>query len=418
MSTERRSAVPEFTKAMKRSFTVLFPSMLDFHYPLLKHAFEAGGYLCDILECSPDMLGILTELGREYSHNDMCFPANLIIGQFIHALKSGRYDIERIALLLPQTGGGCRACNYIHLLRKALRKAGMGFVPVISLNVSGVEKHRGFSITPKMVFTACAAVFYGDLLMKLYNAVSPYEVRRGACRRLVDKWYLRIGKLFRSGKGILPTELPKVFEQICKSFARIETEDRSAAKICLAGELYIKFCAMGNFDTESYLRETGCEVYMGGFMNYMCYLIDCERNISEIYESFSLAGIGATVLIKYLERLQRSMNRSLRKYGFEATTVYSELRAFGERYDCLGETMGDGWLIMAELCTAMDKHCDGALLLLPFGCLVSHSCARGIIRRVSTLYDHSIIYPLDFDWSISDINVKNRIQMALSFITK
>ena len=401
---------------MKKSFTVLFPSMLDFHYPLLKHAFEAGGYTCEILFSSTDMLATLTELGREYSHNDMCFPANLIIGQFIHALKSGRYDISRVALLLPQTGGGCRACNYIHLLRKALRKAGMGFVPVISLNVSGVERHRGFSITPKMVFTACAAVFYGDLLMKLYNEVSPYEARSGESLRLVEKWYARIGGLFREGRGISPSEMPIVFGHICESFANVKRAESRAVKVCLAGELYIKYCAMGNFDTEKYLRQAGCEVYMGGFMNYMCYLIDCERNIASIYGRLSATGVGASVLLRYLDSLPTKMNIALEEHSFEAAPTYRELRAYGESFGILGETMGDGWLIFAELCIAMKKGCDGALLLLPFGCLVSHSCARGVIRRVRKLYPKAVIYPLDFDWSISDVNVKNRIQMALSFL--
>ena len=148
----------EFTKPMKKTHTILIPSMLDFHFPLLKYAFLSGGYKCDVIGVNEYSRSKMISAGWEYSNNDVCFPCNLIIGQFICALKSGRYDTAKTALLLPQTGGGCRACNYIMLLRKALLKAGLPNVPIVSLNVSGVEKHSGFSITPKMVLTACAAI--------------------------------------------------------------------------------------------------------------------------------------------------------------------------------------------------------------------------------------------------------------------
>ena len=157
----KRSRV-EFTKPMKKTHTILIPSMLDFHFPLLKYAFLSGGYKCDVIGVNEYSRSQMINAGWEYSNNDVCFPCNLIIGQFICALKSGKYDTAKTALLLPQTGGGCRACNYIMLLRKALLKAGLQNVPVVSLNVSGVEKHSGFSITPKMVLTACAAIYYSD----------------------------------------------------------------------------------------------------------------------------------------------------------------------------------------------------------------------------------------------------------------
>lgn len=182
----KRSRV-EFTKPMKKTHTILIPSMLDFHFPLLKYAFLSGGYKCDVIGVNEYSRSQMINAGWEYSNNDVCFPCNLIIGQFICALKSGKYDTAKTALLLPQTGGGCRACNYIMLLRKALLKAGLQNVPVVSLNVSGVEKHSGFSITPKMVLTACAAIYYSDLLLYLYNELSPYELKR--VKRLIKSAY-------------------------------------------------------------------------------------------------------------------------------------------------------------------------------------------------------------------------------------
>lgn len=313
---------------MKKTHTILIPSMLDFHFPLLKYAFLSGGYKCDVIGVNEYSRSQMINAGWEYSNNDVCFPCNLIIGQFICALKSGKYDTAKTALLLPQTGGGCRACNYIMLLRKALLKAGLQNVPVVSLNVSGVEKHSGFSITPKMVLTACAAIYYSDLLLYLYNELSPYELKKGETLDKVRLWNSRLSRLFEHGKAADPISMCVIFRKICESFATINCDkSRSVKKVAVTGELYIKFCALGN-----------------------------------------------------------------------------------------GETMGDGWLIGAEMCSALKNGCKGVVMLLPFGCLVSHTCARGIIKRIKKLYPDSIITAVDHDSGTADVNIKNRIKMTLDFM--
>lgn len=270
----KRSRV-EFTKPMKKTHTILIPSMLDFHFPLLKYAFLSGGYKCDVIGVNEYSRSQMINAGWEYSNNDVCFPCNLIIGQFICALKSGKYDTAKTALLLPQTGGGCRACNYIMLLRKALLKAGLQNVPVVSLNVSGVEKHSGFSITPKMVLTACAAIYYSDLLLYLYNELSPYELKKGETLDKVRLWNSRLSRLFEHGKAADPISMCVIFRKICESFATINCDkSRSVKKVAVTGELYIKFCALGNGETEKYLRDLGCHIYMSGFVPYIMYLTD------------------------------------------------------------------------------------------------------------------------------------------------
>ena len=173
----------EFTREMRDTYTVLVPDMLPVHFALLKNVFRLHGYRMEVLKNEG---ADVVNAGLKYVHNDTCYPALLCIGQFIDALESGRYDVHKTALLLTQTGGGCRASNYIHLLRKALEKAGLGFVPVISLNPSGLEKNSGFQFTPSLLIEALYSIFYGDVLMLLKNQAEPYEVQPGATKAVLD----------------------------------------------------------------------------------------------------------------------------------------------------------------------------------------------------------------------------------------
>lgn len=411
-NSKRRSPCVEFTKAMKKTHTILIPSMLDFHFPLLIHAFLSGGYKAEVLENKDENIIFC---GWEYSNNDVCFPANLIIGQFITALKSGKYNVKKTALLLPQTGGGCRACNYIHLLRKALTKAGFRKVPVISLNVSGVEKHSGFNISPVMVITACAAVFYSDLLMYLYHKVSPYEKNIGETKKLCGDWEKRIEKGFKSKRYLLPFEMKRLFNEISQSFSDIKQRQRKVKKVCLTGELYIKFCSLGNSSLEKVLENHGCEIYMGGFSTYMMYLIDNCTADDKIYNRHTFTGIGAKALVKYMDYLQTQMNKSLIQAGFKPMAKYLTMKKHCSWAANLGETMGDGWLISAEIIDALNRGCKSCIVAVPFGCLVSHSCARGVINKIRRHYPDAVVSAIDFDSGLAKINQLNRIEMILNF---
>lgn len=406
-----------FTKEMKKTHTVLIPSMLDFHFPLLKYAFLSGGFKAEILnaDISASEYQEIVNTGLEFSHGDICFPANLIIGQFISTLRSGKYNAQKTALLLPQAGGGCRACNYIHLLRKALIKSGFENVPVISLNVSGVEKHPGFSIKPIMLLTAQAAIYYGDLLMYLYNKTLPYEKVSGETDRLLKAWIKMLSQKLSKNSWITPKKMCKAFYLISKSFSKIKTVKISVKKICISGELYIKFCALGNNNLERLLRKQNAEIVMGGFVNYMMYLIDSCSETDRIYGKISLSGLGAKPLVKYMSYLQNKMNDALTLFGFEKMTSYNDLKRNCSSAGSFGEVMGDGWLIAAEVKDALTKKADGAVIAVPFGCLVSHTCARGIIRNIRNTFPEKSVQAVDFDSGLSRINQQNRINMILNF---
>ena len=223
-----------FTKQMKDEYTVLMPMMAPIHFNMLKNVFTHYGYKAVLLETNgPE----IAQVGLKYVHNDTCYPALLVIGQFIHALQSGKYDVHHTALMITQTGGGCRASNYIHLLRKALKKAGFEFVPVISLNLSGLEKNSGFSLTIPMVRRLAAGLVYGDALMLLRNQIQPYEINKGEAQRLVDKWVTELSKEFANGKGYAAKTIDENLDKIACSFTEIKVNRIPKVKV---GVIYIE----------------------------------------------------------------------------------------------------------------------------------------------------------------------------------
>lgn len=241
----------EFTKMMKQDYTILVPNMLPVHFEMICAVFENEGYHIEILHNDGKSV---VNAGLQDVHNDTCYPALLVIGQFIDALNSGRYDINKTALLLTQTGGGCRASNYIHLLRKALGKAGYGDIPVISLNFSGLEKNAGFQFTLPLLRKILSIIGYGDLLMLLKNQVKPYEVEKGAADQLVQTWQNRLCEDFKVSKGLRQAEMKENFKEITRSFSDIETEKTRKIKVGIVGEIYVKYSNLGNNHLEDFLE--------------------------------------------------------------------------------------------------------------------------------------------------------------------
>ena len=236
---------PKFTPEMKKTHTILIPNMAITQFRLLEYALRFDGYKCEILgNCG----SAVAQLGLKYVHNDTCYPALLVIGQFLDALNSGKYDLEHTALLITQTGGGCRASNYIHLLRKALVKAGYPQIPVASLNFSGLEKDSGFQMTLPLARKCIACIFYGDLLCALRNQVAPYENVKGSADRMVDLWVERLGRVLLAGKGYTSKEMKHTFPLIAKEFAAIPVTRVPKVKVGVVGEIYVKYSPLGNND--------------------------------------------------------------------------------------------------------------------------------------------------------------------------
>ena len=210
-----------FTKEMKEEYTLLMPQMLPVHFGMMQKLLECEGYKVDML--TTNHRGIVDE-GLKYVHNDTCYPALLVIGQLIDAVKHGGYDPHKVGLLITQTGGGCRASNYIHLLRKALEKAGMAYIPVVSVNLSGLEKNPGFKLTLPFIRKAVYAMMYGDIIVNVANQVRPYEVEPGADRRHDRAWSRTLVDGFQAGKGMSRKQMRAIFDQICADFAAIPVQ--------------------------------------------------------------------------------------------------------------------------------------------------------------------------------------------------
>ena len=256
---------PKFTKEMKHTHKILIPNMLPIHWTLLRDALEDEGYDAEVLTTTgPE----IAQEGLKYVHNDTCYPALLVIGQFICALKSGKYDLQHTALLITQTGGGCRASNYIHLLRKALVKAGFGNVPVASLNFSGLEKDSGFSLTVPLLRKVVSAVFYGDELMCLANQVRPYEQTPGAADAVVARWLRVLAAQYDGKRGITKRDMRRNFAAIAADFAAVPVHWCPRVKVGVVGEIYVKYSALGNNGLEAFLASEGCEVNVPGLMGF------------------------------------------------------------------------------------------------------------------------------------------------------
>lgn len=253
----------EFTKEMKATHEILAPDIFPTHMSLIKELFAMYGYKVTILKnTGKDVI----DTGLKYLHNDMCYPAICAVGQQLYALESGEYDLNKVALVQFQTGGGCRASNYIWLLRKALKNLNLEHIPVISLSFSGVEKSSGFKVTPMMLFKGLMAIVYGDLLMLLRNQVRPYEVNEGETLKLVEKWNEELISQFRKNKGLVGKSLRKNMRDIAKSFSEIPKRDIKKTKVGIVGEIYVKYSPFGNNGLEDFLFSQDCEFMVpGGF---------------------------------------------------------------------------------------------------------------------------------------------------------
>ena len=256
----------EFTKEMKNDYTILVPNMLPIHFKLIIEVLKNYGYKAELLET---MGKNIVESGLKYVHNDTCYPAILVIGQFIDALESGKYDPHKVALILFQTGGGCRASNYVSLLRKAIIKAGYGYIPVIGFSVGGIEKHSGFNLAPNVLFQMIYCAAYGDLLMNLVNQCKPYEKFKGDTDVLANIYTQKIVSSIRNDRFFF-SKIKKNFAEITGAFEKIPMNRVNKIKVGIVGEIFVKYSPLGNNNLESFLLSEGAEVVCPGFLGFCC----------------------------------------------------------------------------------------------------------------------------------------------------
>jgi len=401
-----------FTKEMKREYTLLIPNMLPVTFTLMKKLLEADGYKIDLLETTHR--GIV-DTGLKYVHNDTCYPALLVIGQLMEAVNSGQYDKHKIALMISQTGGGCRASNYIHLLRKALEKAGLSYIPVISLNMSGMEKNPGFSLGVRSVRRLVPAMIYGDFLIHLANQCRPYEETLGETDRQIDYWTNHLVELFSKGRGLRKKEMRAVMEAIAAKFAEIPLERTERPLVGVVGEIYVKFAPLGNNNLEEFLLSEGCETVVPGLTDFLLFKIDNRIEDVNLYGGRYLKKKLCQVLKRYIESLQQCMIDAVKTQPkFRVMEPFAVLKAGVAGYLGYGNKMGEGWLLTAEMIELIHAGITNIVCTQPFGCLPNHIVGKGMIRKLKDDFPDSNIVAIDYDPGATKINQENRIKLMLS----
>jgi len=401
-----------FTKEMAKDYTILIPMMAPIHFSLIKSVFVHSGYKVELLTNHGP--GVVEE-GLKYVHNDTCYPALLVIGQMLDALKSGKYDLSRTALMISQTGGGCRASNYIFLLRKALKKAGYDSIPVISLNMSGLESNQGFRFTLPMIFKTVAGIVYGDALMLLSNQVKPYEVNKGDSCRLVDHWTEKLARQFNQNEGFSLKQLRINLNDIVSSFAQIAIHRTRKIKVGIVGEIYVKYASLGNNNLEDFLAGQDCEIMVPGLLDFVLYSVDAVVGRAKLYGSGQLKAKVAAVLKHYLMQMQGALIETVKMYpGFKAPSSFEHTKSLIDGVIGTGCEMGEGWLLTAEMMECVNQGYGNIICTQPFGCLPNHICGKGMIRKIKGLDARANIVPIDYDPSATRVNQENRIKLMLS----
>lgn len=401
---------PKFTKEMKKTHKILVPMMLPIHFEMLEHIFKKDGYQIEVLKTNHQKI---IDEGLKNVHNDTCYPALLVIGQLIDALKSGKYDVDHVALAITQTGGGCRASNYYFLLRKALVQAGFPQVPVIAINFQKLNKENdGFQITLSSGLRLVYACLYGDALLWLKNQCKPYELNRGETDRLVSKWISNINKQLDSMAFM---RLSHNYKQMVKDFANIKRHRAKKIKVGVVGEIYMKYAPLGNNNLEQFLIDEGCEPVVSGVIDFGLYCIQNNIIDFEYYDYNKKSHKTLQLALDYVVRLQQKLIKIIKKDGnFIPPDHFKEVFENHEGMINKGVKMGEGWLLTAEMVTLLKTGVNNIVCCQPFGCLPNHIIAKGMARKVKNFYPQANIVAIDYDPSATKVNQENRLKLMLS----
>jgi len=403
----------EFTKEMREAgYTILAPNMLEFHFRLMEKVFHLNGYDVEILH--NDGPNVMAE-GLKYVHNDTCVPALLVIGQFIDALHSGKYDLNKVALAITQTGGGCRASNYIFLLRKALKKAGLSHIPVISINMSGLESCSGFSLTVPLIRQVIASLVYGDCIMHVSNQTRPYELKKGETDALIERWNNDLIEQFNAGHGLSRKEMGVNLEKIVRSFDAIERSREKKTRVGIVGEIYVKYSPLGNNRLEQFLRTQDCEYMLPGLMGFILFKIDNRIEDVKLYGGNPFKKLFCTFLLRYVEKMEKMLIDAISVCpDFVPPSRFQHTKSLVKGVIGYGSKMGEGWLLTAEMLELAENGYENIICTQPFGCLPNHICGKGMIRRLTEVHPGINIVPIDYDLSATKVNQENRIRLMLA----
>ena len=419
---EKRTIVPAnfnrvvFTEEMRDSYTILCPQMSPLHFELLEPAFQAAGYHLVVLDNdNRDSV----DVGLKYVNNDACYPSLMVVGQIMSAVMSGKYDMTKTAVLISQTGGGCRASNYIGFIRRALEKAGYKDVPVISINLSGLEKNPGFKFTPQLIQHGLYALEFGDIFMRCLYRTRPYEEVPGSANALHEKWKERV-IAFISKKGFVShRKYKKMCREIIRDFDRLPMKDIKKPKVGVVGEILVKFLPAANNYLVDLLESEGAEAVVPDLTDFLLY---CFYNQNFKAEHLGMSRKSARVSnlgIKFFEWLRSAARDEFEKSEhFDPPAHIETLAKYASEIVSQGNQTGEGWFLTGEMLELIHTGTNNIVCTQPFACLPNHVVGKGVIKKLRHQYPLSNIVAIDYDPGASEVNQLNRIKLMLSTANK
>ena len=404
-----------FTKEMRKDYTILCPQMSPVHFSLLEAAFNANGYHLEVL---PNDNKHAVDVGLKYVNNDACYPSLIVVGQIMDALLSGKYDLNKTAVIMSQTGGGCRASNYIAFIRRALKKAGMEQVPVISLNLSGLESNPGFKLTLPLVKAVVYAAVFGDILMKCIYRMRPYELEKGIVNRKHKIWEKRV-IAFLTGSSLSHSQFKKMCREMVHDFDTIPISDEKKPRVGIVGEILVKFLPAANNHLAELLEAEGAEPVVPDLIDFMSY---CFYN-----QNFKVDNLGfkkskaffGNIGIKAIDWVRKTANEALAESRhFHPTADIRDLAKMARPIVSEGNQTGEGWFLTGEMMELIHDDVPNIVCIQPFGCLPNHIVGKGVIKEIRSQYPKANIAAIDYDPGASEVNQLNRIKLMLSTAQK
>ncbi len=397
-----------FTEEMREKHTILAPQLSPMHFQFLKAAFNYSGYHLEVLN---DSNQAVVDEGLKYVNNDACYPSILVVGQLLYALNSGKYDLDNTSIMITQTGGGCRATNYVALLRKALKEAGYGHIPVISLNFAGLESNPGFKITLPLVKRALMSLVYGDALMRMLYAVRPYEIQHGSANRLYDKW---VGICTHALEKASWSEYKRNLAQMANEFEALPVLHVKKPRVGLVGEILVKFHPTANNFVVDVVEQEGGEAVMPDFTDFLLYCC-----INAVIRRRLLAGglgakLGNQAAIRVIESFRAPLRKALRGKRFGQPADIYDLAKKADEIVSNGNMCGEGWFLTSEMLELMESGVHNIICMQPFACLPNHVTGKGVMRALKQRNPQSNIVAVDYDPGASQVNQLNRIKLMMS----
>ncbi|MGN0156875.1 MAG: acyl-CoA dehydratase activase-related protein [Lachnospiraceae bacterium] len=401
-----------FTEEMRKDYTILCPQMSPVHFDLLEAAIGACGYHIEVL--SNDNRHSV-DVGLKYVNNDACYPSLLVVGQIMEALLSGKYDLHKTAVLISQTGGGCRATNYIGFIRRALAKAGMEYIPVISVNLAGIETNPGFKMNANMLIRASFAAMIGDVFMRCIYRMRPYELQKGSVDAMHDKWRKEACTFLRSKH---PTfgQLKKLTRNIIEDFDNIAIDETmKKPKVGIVGEILVKFSPAGNNHLVELLESEGAEAVVPDLLDFMLYCFYNQIYKHEHLGTSKKTAVISSLGIKALEFLRSPATKAFKKSRhFEPACHIEDLVSYAAPIVSIGNQTGEGWFLTGEMIELIEEGTLNIVCTQPFGCLPNHVVGKGVIKELRKRYPKANIVAIDYDPGASEVNQLNRIKLMLS----